>query len=51
MVEISYGGRTAVVPVVDRGPYADGMTWDITEGAAKLLGFASTARVGALVQP
>ena len=51
MVEISYGGQSVVVPVVDRGPYADGMTWDITEGAAKMLGFTSTARVGALVQP
>jgi hypothetical protein len=51
MVEISYGGTSVVVPVVDRGPYADGMTWDITAGAAKMLGFTSTSRVGALVQP
>jgi rare lipoprotein A len=50
MVEIAYGGTSVVVPVVDRGPYADGVTWDITEGAAKLLGFTSTSRVGALVQ-
>lgn len=50
MVEVSYGGTSVVVPVVDRGPYAAGMTWDITEGAAKLLGFTSTSRVGALVQ-
>jgi rare lipoprotein A len=50
MVEIAYGGTTVVVPVVDRGPYADGVTWDLTEGAAKMLGFATTDRVGALVQ-
>jgi rare lipoprotein A len=51
MVEVSYGGTSVIVPVVDRGPYADGMTWDLTEATAKLLGFTSTARVGALVQP
>jgi rare lipoprotein A len=50
MVEVAYGGTSVVVPVVDRGPYADGMTWDLTEGAAKLLGFTSTSRIGALVQ-
>lgn len=51
MVAVAYGGTSVVVPVVDRGPYADGMTWDLTAAAAKLLGFTSTARVGALVQP
>jgi rare lipoprotein A (peptidoglycan hydrolase) len=51
MVEVAYGGTSVVVPVVDRGPYADGMTWDLTEATAKLLGFTGTARVGALVQP
>jgi rare lipoprotein A len=50
MVEIAYNGTSIVVPVVDRGPYADGMTWDITAGAAKMLGFTSTSPVGALVQ-
>jgi rare lipoprotein A len=50
MVQIAYNGRTVTVPVVDRGPYADGMTWDITAGAAKMLGFTSTDAVGAVVQ-
>lgn len=50
-VEISYGGRSIVVPVVDRGPYAKGRTWDLTSAAAEQLGFTETARVGALVQP
>jgi rare lipoprotein A (peptidoglycan hydrolase) len=39
------------VPVVDRGPFVKGMTWDITEAAAQQLGFTETARIGALVQP
>ena len=51
MVEVSYAGRSIVVPVVDRGPYAKGVTWDLTSAAAEQLGFTATARVGALVQP
>jgi len=51
MVEVSYAGRSIVVPVVDRGPYAKGMTWDLTSAAAEQLGFTATARIGALVQP
>ena len=51
MVEISYGGTSLVVPVVDRGPFVKGMTWDITSAAAEQLGFTETARIGALVQP
>jgi len=51
MVEVSYGGRSIVVPVVDRGPYAKGMTWDLTSAAAEQLGFTGTGRIGALVQP
>jgi rare lipoprotein A len=49
-VEISYKGVSIVVPVIDRGPYVRGMTWDLTEAAAQALGFTETARVGALVQ-
>ena len=51
LVEISYRGAGVVVPVVDRGPFVRGRTWDLTSAAAQLLGFAQTARVGALVQP
>jgi rare lipoprotein A (peptidoglycan hydrolase) len=51
LVEISYGGASIVVPVVDRGPFAKGMTWDLTSAAAEQLGFTETAPVGALVQP
>ena len=49
-VEISYRGVSMIVPVVDRGPFVRGMTWDLTEAAARALGFTQTARVGALVQ-
>ena len=50
MVEVSYRGRSIVVPVVDRGPYAKGMSWDLTSAAAEQLGFTATARIGALVR-
>jgi len=51
LVEVSYRGRSIVVPVVDRGPYAAGMSWDLTSAAAEQLGFTETGRIGALVQP
>ncbi len=51
LVEVVHRGTSIVVPVVDRGPYAKGMTWDLTAAAAKQLGFTETARIGALVQP
>jgi rare lipoprotein A len=50
LVEISYGGASLVVPVVDRGPFVKGMSWDLTSAAAEQLGFTGTARIGALVQ-
>jgi rare lipoprotein A len=51
LVEVAYGGTSIVVPVVDRGPFVKGMTWDLTSAAAEQLGFTETARIGALVQP
>jgi rare lipoprotein A (peptidoglycan hydrolase) len=50
LVEVAYRGTSIVVPVVDRGPYAKGKTWDLTSAAAQQLGFTETARIGALVQ-
>ena len=31
-VAIYYDGRTIIVPVIDRGPYANGADWDLTDG-------------------
>ena len=47
LVRLSYRGRTLVAPVIDRGPYARGVTWDLTAGAARALDLAGTARVSA----
>jgi peptidoglycan lytic transglycosylase len=46
LVRVSYRGHTVVAPVIDRGPYAHGVTWDLTAGAAHALGLEGTARVG-----
>ena len=47
-VAITYGGRSMIVPVVDRGPFANGADWDLTYAAATALGFTHTDRIGAV---
>jgi rare lipoprotein A (peptidoglycan hydrolase) len=49
LVRLEYRGRSLVAPVIDRGPYAPGVTWDLTAAAARVLRFAGAARVRALV--
>jgi hypothetical protein len=39
------GGRFITVPVIDRGPFRRGVTWDLTAAAAAKLGMASTTRL------
>ncbi len=46
-VDLYYNGRTVTVPVIDRGPFADGKTWDLTKATADALNFTHTARIGA----
>jgi peptidoglycan hydrolase-like protein with peptidoglycan-binding domain len=41
-VTFYHGGRFATVAVIDRGPFRQGVAWDLTEAAAKRLGFRST---------
>jgi hypothetical protein len=40
--------RTMTVPVVDRGPYANGSHWDLTYAAATALGFLHTDTLNAV---
>jgi rare lipoprotein A len=47
-VAIAYRGRSIVVPVIDRGPFAHGVHWDLTAAAAGQLGVTVTSRIGAL---
>jgi peptidoglycan lytic transglycosylase len=52
-VAVYYHGRTMVVPVIDRGPYANHADWDLTAAAAKALGTytAGVATIGAVSLP
>lgn len=44
-VVVGYGRRTVRLKVIDRGPYAHGAKWDLSNGARKLLGFNSTDQI------
>lgn len=37
-VELYYRGKTLVAPVIDRGPFIDGRTWDLTKATHTALG-------------
>lgn len=50
-VAIYYQGRTIIVPVIDRGPYANNADWDLTEATGRALGIGGTATVGAVSLP
>lgn len=50
-VSIYYGGRQLTVPVIDRGPYANHASWDLTEATARALGMTGTAQIGAAALP
>jgi rare lipoprotein A (peptidoglycan hydrolase) len=50
-VALYYRGRTLIVPVIDRGPYANGADWDLTEATDKALGIPGTATIGAASLP
>lgn len=50
-VAIYYNGKTMVVPVIDRGPYANNADWDLTMATARALGVPGTATIGAASVP
>jgi hypothetical protein len=45
-VEVYLGGRSITVPVVDRGPFANGAHYDLTSAAAEQLAFTETTTLG-----
>jgi rare lipoprotein A (peptidoglycan hydrolase) len=47
-VEFFLRGKRITLPVIDRGPFANGATWDLTLTAMKRLGSSSTEVLGAL---
>jgi rare lipoprotein A (peptidoglycan hydrolase) len=50
-VALYYRGRTLIVPVIDRGPYANGADWDLTMATGRALGITGTAQIGAVSLP
>jgi rare lipoprotein A len=44
-VSVSYNGQTLTIPVIDRGPYSNGATLDLTSAAAQELGMTETSTV------
>jgi rare lipoprotein A len=44
-VSLTYDGRSLTLPVIDRGPYANGATIDLTHAAAQELGITQTVPV------
>jgi rare lipoprotein A (peptidoglycan hydrolase) len=51
LVQIYYNGEMITVPVIDRGPYAHGVGWDLTEATAKALGILETVTIGTVPLP
>ena len=45
LVTFRYKGTTLTVPVVDRGPYVTGRTWDLTYGACSKLAHCFTGTI------
>jgi peptidoglycan lytic transglycosylase len=44
-VKFVYGGRQIVTRVIDRGPYAKGYSWDLTNGAREALEFEGSGQI------
>ncbi len=45
VVKFAHRGRQLVTRVIDRGPFADGYSWDLTNGARQALGFEGSGRI------
>lgn len=48
LVDLYYEGRTVTVPVVDRGPFRKGTSYDLTAATARALGVTATTTIGAV---
>jgi rare lipoprotein A len=48
LVDLYNNGRTVTVPVVDRGPFRRGTSYDLTAATARALGVTATTTIGAV---
>jgi rare lipoprotein A len=44
-VKFVYRGQSVVTRVIDRGPYAAGVAWDLTNGARRILRFEGSSKI------
>ena len=51
LVELFKDGRTVTVPVIDRGPFRPGTSYDLTYATAQTLGMQATTTLGAVRAP
>jgi rare lipoprotein A (peptidoglycan hydrolase) len=49
LVKVTYRGKPLTVPVVDRGPYANGADWHLTAAAAQALGIEETVHIATAI--
>jgi hypothetical protein len=49
-VALFFGGKAITVPVIDRGPFANGAHYDLTSAAAKAVGMTQTSTIGVVPQ-
>jgi rare lipoprotein A len=48
LVDLYYNGATVTVPVIDRGPFRAGTSYDLTAATAKAIGVTATTTIGAV---
>lgn len=48
-VLLSKNGKSVKTTVIDRGPFVNGITWDLTEATAEKLGFSQSSKLRAAV--
>jgi hypothetical protein len=48
LVELFKDGRTVTVPVIDRGPFRPGTSYDLTSATAQAIGMTATSVIGAV---
>lgn len=46
LVAVTYEGRETIVPVIDRGPFHAGYSWDLAQATADALGFKGAGEIG-----
>jgi rare lipoprotein A len=48
LVDLYNNGQTVTVPVIDRGPFRSGTSYDLTYATARALGVTATTTIGAV---